>query len=424
MSEGESEPVAENGDARIGTLDVMRGVAVLGILAANIAAFGLPEPAYFSPAALGVPSIGELVAWALTFVLIEGKMRGLFTLLFGASMLLVLERADARGDNPATVHFSRMAWLFAFGMVHLYLLWWGDILTHYALVGALAYMFRHLQPRWLVALAAMLFLLQTLEFAAIALDLFTRHAAAFAPHASHEAVAAWQALASPFGRPSGPEVAAEVAAARGSYPSLLAWRWANNTDPFTFLPAGGLETLGYMLLGMAGLRSGFLGGRWNPARYRHIAGWTLAVTLPLSVVLAAADLISGFDPRIVFLAALTLATPLHLPMVLAYAALVIALVRPGGWWTTRLAAAGRMAFSNYLGTTIVCTTLFYGYGLGLFDRLDRAQLYGVVVLVWAVVLGWSKPWLARFRYGPLEWLWRSLARFAWQPMRGPAPATD
>ena len=402
---------------RIASLDVIRGVAVLGILAANIAAFGLPAPAYFSPAALGRPGVADLIAWGLTFVVVEGKMRGLFTLLFGASMLLVVERAEASGDNPAKVHYARMAWLFAFGMVHLYLFWWGDILTHYALVGCIAYAFRHLRVRWLITLATAVLALQTVEFAAIAADLFARHAAAAAPHAPPSAVAAWQALASPFGRPTAVEIAREVSSARGCYAGLLAWRWDNNTDPLTFLPAGGLETLGYMLLGMAGLRSGFLRGDWDARRYARIAIATLAVTLPLSLLLAGADVLSAFDPRMVFLAALTIATPLHIPMVIGYAALIIALARRGGAWTARVGAAGRMAFTNYLGTTLICTTLFYGYGLGLFDRIGRAQLYAVVLSVWAAILMASRPWLARFRYGPLEWLWRSLSRLAWQPMR-------
>ncbi|RYY11919.1 MAG: DUF418 domain-containing protein, partial [Alphaproteobacteria bacterium] len=124
---------------RIATLDLIRGVAVMGILASNIAAFGFPEFAYMTPASMGAPSTPDLIAWTTTFIVIDGKMRGLFSFLFGASMLLVIDRAEANGEDPATVHLRRMAWLFVFGIAHLYLLWWGDILAHYALVGALAY---------------------------------------------------------------------------------------------------------------------------------------------------------------------------------------------------------------------------------------------------------------------------------------------
>ena len=140
--------------------------------------------------------------------------------------------------------------------------------------------------------------------------------------------------------------------------------------------------------------------------------------------IATVELGHGFDPRYVLLAWITLATPVRPLLILGYAALIIVLARPGGWLTSRIAAAGRTAFSNYIGTSLVCTTLFYGYGVGLFGYLTRAQLYIVVALVWIGMLGWSKPWLDRFRYGPLEWLWRSLARYEWQPMRGSAFTTN
>ncbi|MDP3310855.1 MAG: sodium-dependent bicarbonate transport family permease [Polaromonas sp.] len=106
-------------------------------------------------------------------------------------------------------------------------------------------------------------------------------------------------------------------------------------------------------------------------------------------------------------------------MAIGWAALLV-------WWTQRatgsallrrLAATGRAAFTNYLGTSIVMTTLFYGYGLGWYGALNRAELYGVVIATWALMLAWSLPWLRRFRYGPVEWLWRSMARLEWQPMR-------
>jgi uncharacterized protein len=93
------------------------------------------------------------------------------------------------------------------------------------------------------------------------------------------------------------------------------------------------------------------------------------------------------------------------------------LMRPGGWLTTRLAAVGRAAFTNYFGTSIIVTTIFYGWALGLFAQLPRATIYLVAPLVWLLMLVWSKPWLDRFAYGPLEWLWRSLARGRLQPMR-------
>ena len=104
-------------------------------------------------------------------------------------------------------------------------------------------------------------------------------------------------------------------------------------------------------------------------------------------------------------------------MVVGIAALVMVLTETGGALTARIAAAGRCAFSNYLGASLVATAIFYGHGLGLYGRLSRWELYPLVFAMWAAMLLWSAPWLARYRFGPFEWLWRSLSRGAAQPMR-------
>jgi uncharacterized protein len=130
----------------------------------------------------------------------------------------------------------------------------------------------------------------------------------------------------------------------------------------------------------------------------------------------------GFDAYWVALCAITLSTPFRPLMIIGWACLIILLARPGGALTERIGAAGRMAFSNYLGTSLICSTLFYGYGGDLYGQLSRAELYLVVAAIWALMLLWSKPWLEHFRYGPFEWLWRSLARGRLQPMRGAAAA--
>ncbi|PTQ64568.1 uncharacterized protein C8J45_103418 [Sphingomonas sp. PP-CE-3G-477] len=409
---------------RIATLDLIRGVAVMGILASNIAAFGFPEFAYMTPASMGWPSTPNLIAWTTTFIVIDGKMRGLFSFLFGASMLLVLDRAEASGDDPATVHLRRMAWLFVFGVAHLYLLWWGDILAHYALVGAIAYMFARLPVRWLIGVGLACIAFQTVELTTLVAYTFDLHGAAHRPDATARVITNWQLLADQFGQPSPASVTRELAIGRGGWRDLVAWRWTHAAGSITSLTATGPETLGFMLFGMAGLRSGFLTGEWSRRRYTVIAVVGIGVGWIGYAAIAAFDIGHGFDARYVALSWLALATPLRPLTIMGYAAAIILLARPCGWLTTRVAAAGRMAFSNYLGTTILCTTLFYGYGFGLYGALSRAQLYLVVVPICLLMLLWSKPWLDRFRYGPLEWLWRSLSRFAWQPIRGSAFTTN
>src|SRR4029079_19331024 len=147
---------------RIATLDIVRGVAVMGILAMNIVAFAMPGAAYPNPMAYGTEGPADLASWVFSFILIDGKMRGLFSFLFGASLLLVVERAEASGQSPARVHCSRMAWLLVFGLVHFYLIWWGDLLSLSAPVGMIAFLFRRFTVRHMTHIGIGLILVQFL----------------------------------------------------------------------------------------------------------------------------------------------------------------------------------------------------------------------------------------------------------------------
>jgi uncharacterized protein len=187
--------------------------------------------------------------------------------------------------------------------------------------------------------------------------------------------------------------------------------------PFTGVFLFGWETLGYMLFGMAALKSGFFRGEWPMARYRKWAITGFAVGVPAYALFAFLLVRSGFSVPMLFALWMAAATPFRPFMIVAIACLIILLTRKGGALVDRIAAAGRAAFTNYLGTSILMTTLFYGYGLGLYGTMSRIELWLVVIAMWGLMLLWSKPWLDRFRYGPFEWLWRSLARRRLEPMR-------
>lgn len=383
---------------RIAVIDFTRGVAVMGILLANLPAFALPEAAYFSPLAWGGTAPLDIVAWFVTFVLVEGKMRGLFSLLFGASLLLVHDRAAGAGENVAAVQLRRMAVLFVIGCLHLYLVWWGDILAHYALCGTIALALVHLRARWLVALA--------IAFAGW--DLIVAVAGAAALFASAPGDAVWRGFSDGFGVPPPTHLVAEIAAMRGGFAEGVAWRWQHAFTPLGFLAAVGPQTLSAMLLGMAAYRSGFVTGAWSRAAYRRTALLGLGVTLPLYAATATITLHHGFDQRWVYLGSIVIGDVLRLPATLGYAALIVLLFNPAGTWSRRVTAVGRAAFTNYLGASLIMVLLFNG--LAQFGAWPRAILYLLVPPAFALMLLWSAPWLAHHRYGPLEWLWRSAAR--------------
>jgi len=389
---------------RLLTLDALRGVAVMAILLANLPGFALPDPAYSNPLAWGGGRTGDLIAWALTEIFVNGRMRGLFSLLFGASMLLMLTRADEAGRNGASLHLRRMAVLFAFGMAHLTFIWTGDILAHYALVGVIALAFVGLGVRPLVWTAIATAGLSMAMGALECIGLFEA-----AARNTPQKLVLWSLYQDAFGTPGVARLMPEVQAMRGSWATSTAFRIANNGNPLFDVIQIGPDTLSAMLLGMAALKSGFLTGQWPRHIYRRWAVGGLAVSMLAYAAMAAASWASGFDVRMVALAELCLNVPFRLVGTIGYAALILLAIRPGTWWTERVAAAGRMAFTNYLGTSILMTLVFYGHGLGQFARWPRASLYLLVIPVWAWMLLWSKPWLDRFGQGPLERIWRLAA---------------
>jgi uncharacterized protein len=406
---------------RILTLDAVRGVAVMGILAMNIVAFAMPFNAYMNPAAYGMEGPADFASWLFSFVFIDGKMRGLFSFLFGASMLLVIERAEAKGESAASVHYRRMLWLLLFGLIHLYLIWFGDILTGYALVGMIAWFFRKRSPRALVRWGIGLIVVQLVIFAGLSVSTFMLRDAVAAA-ASPEAAEQWRELQGQFGIIAGPALTAKLGLFHGSYEGLVSARLEEHAAaPLVALFMFGWETLGYFLFGMAALKTGFFRGDWAPARYRKWMLTGFGIGIPAYALLALILVRDGYSLPMVFAVVMAGTVPFRPLLIMATASLIILASRRGGALAERIAAAGRAAFTNYLGTSILMTTLFYGYGAGLYGSLSRAELWLVVLPMWALMLLWSKPWLDRHRYGPFEWLWRSLSRWSLQPMRKVVP---
>jgi uncharacterized protein len=406
-------------DERHNTLDAVRGFAVMGILLMNIVSMGMPTYAYIDPLIYGNEGPADLAAWFANYVLADGKMRALFTMLFGASMVLIAERASAGdGREPAATHYRRMFWLFVFGMVHAWLIWHGDILVLYAIAGSLCFLLWRANARSLWAFVLLFLAIQFALNLSHWSMLDTARTAASVAAPSVDAVANWQEMLAAQ-VPTASAIAAELAGFRGGVASVFETRAPLTMIFQTFLLSLMMaETLAFIGLGIVMYRNGFLLGRWSRAAYWRTIALGYMVAVPLTALVAQNLLMARFD-----IVALPIADTLSLllrPFIaLAHAAAIILFVQSTGarWLSVRLAAAGRMALSNYIGTSIVATTIFYGYGLGYFGHLSRWQLYAVVALIWVLILAWSKPWLDQFLYGPIEWLWRSLARGQRQPMR-------
>jgi len=416
-----------SGDRHV-SIDAVRGFAVLGILLMNIVGMGLPAFAYIDPTYAGGSTGADLWTWAVNNVLTDGKMRALFTMLFGASAVLIAERAEGDRPGPMQTHYRRMFWLFVFGMVHAYFLWWGDILVTYALAGLVIFPFRKLRPAWLlaigVAVLAALLGLNLFEARALA----AMHAAAAAPDATPGAVKAWRE-ASQLVAPSAAMKAQELAGYRGGFVDALRVRALAARLLQTYLmPTNEIpEAIGQMFVGMALFKSGFFTLRWPSRAYLTTIAVGYLLAAPVTAWLAWKIWSAGFEP--LTLNRLEDWQQVSRPLIaLAHASIILLLVRSGAAHAvvSRLAAAGRMAFSNYLMTSIITTLVFCGFGLGFYGKLSRAQELIVVLGVWAFILLWSKPWLERFHYGPFEWAWRSLVRWSPQPFvrgrSGPAAA--
>jgi len=401
---------AQSGDGRIVTIDAIRGFAVCGILVMNIVSMGMPVYAYVDPHYYGGAQGLDWFAWAAAYVFVDGKLRALFTMLFGASLLLITDAAEDRTPGPVRTHYVRIFWLFVFGMLHAWFVWYGDILVDYAIAGAIAF-FARKWDRGAIGFAAFCLIGFSAVHSLIEYhDMQLLQTLANLPHPPADAVREWdKVLAQTL--PIRDTIAREVHLYRGGFADVFTQRATTTLAYQTiYLPLGMPETLGFVLLGMLFYRLDFWSGGWSRRAYLRtvLAG---AVTIPLYLPLVSAIEAHHFNPAFLPLAdVLTLA--LRLFLALAYAAAVILAVQRGRMrcLTERLAAAGRMAFSNYLGTSLIMTTIFYGYGLGWFGQLHRAQLVWLVAAQWLLILSWSPLWLRHFRYGPFEWAWRSLSR--------------
>lgn len=393
-------------------LDALRGFAVMGILTMNIIAFAMPQNSYFIPNLFGPATASDAAAWIGNFILFDGKMRGLFSLLFGASMMLIIMRAEAKGESSAKTHYSRMIWLIIFGLLHFTFIWFGDILFLYGVMGCVAYLMHHLDAQRLLKWGLGIFISFTLLLTIALGGLLYQKYSAESSDATSAEIAEYQSFKDEF-KPDSETTVAELDTYTKGYSDIVTYRISEEwTTPIFSIFIGITETFPFMLIGMALLKNGFLLGHSSASTYKKALVYGLGGGIILNSIIAFIIFKNDFDIAIIFNAIQGWSNFPRLMMTVGYAALLILIIsiNPLNNLLLRTAAAGRMAFSNYIGTSIIMSVIFYGYGLGYYNEISRMGLFPIVIGVWVIMLLWSKPWLERFHYGPLEWLWRCLAR--------------
>ena len=429
-------PVAR--EERINSLDVLRGTALMGILIMNITDFAYSYTSYLIPLGTWLPTFTgphakvNTTVWMLRWILAEGKMRALFSMLFGAGAVLLTDRAERRGggDKVADIFLRRNMWLVLIGMIHGIFIWGGDILFWYGATGLLfLYPMRKLQPKTLIKAAGWLLLVWILVAGV------GRSMGIYSTQKSgREAVAAANA-GKTLTEKQRNAIVDKVEVDKGWTPLRVdiaksienhhGYAKAFGTDVKQTVQNDGAiffafaDVLVFMMLGMALYKNGFLTGALPTSVYVKTAVIGYLIALPLTTAGVIESWRSGFE---IVKTTFWLTAPYDIMRVsgaLANASVILLIVRAGAlkWLTKRIAAVGQMALSNYLLTSITCQFLFVWGPTHWYQYLEYYKLYYVVAGVWALNLIWSPLWLRYFRFGPVEWVWRSLTYWHRQPMR-------
>lgn len=382
---------------RIDSLDLIRGVAILGILIMNITSFSQIGMAYLNPM-LGA-GIEGINGWIHSFAFLFADMRfmSIFSILFGAGMMLFVRNIEQKGLKPVKYHYKRMFLLLGFGLIHAHLIWMGDILVPYAICGCLVFLIRNWSSKALVALASIFFMIPVVMNLLIYCTLSPSE------------------LGEIYGGIWYPESSNEIQAYQSSYFGQMEARskGAYYLETSQLVSEGLWRYSAMMITGILLFRLEWFKAIKGGAYYLRFG----LVFLITGLVISAFGLYLSYERLWDGAWSMTVGHQFtyiaSFFMALSYISILV-------FWSTTglgrrvqnlLKKVGRMAFTNYITSSIVCTFIFYGHGLGYFAQFDRVQQWGVVLFVWLLILLLSNWVMSRYRQGPLEFIWRKLTYF-------------
>ncbi len=394
--------------SRIKSLDILRGFALLGILLMNIQSFSMPEAAYLNPMAYGNMTGANQWVWVFSHIFADQKFMTIFSVLFGAGILLFSENAEAKRGRSAGLHYRRTIWLLIIGLIHAHLIWHGDILVAYAICSSIVFLFRKMKPAKLFVIGLLVIAVHTLLYSIPAVTISNWPQDAIA-----EAMASWN--------PTSVQINNEIDAFTGTYKQQLHKR----SEIALFMETGVLLMIflwragGLMLVGMALYKWGILSAEKSSGFY--MKGWLISWLIGLPIVIY--GIIQNYSHNWALEYSMFGGSQYNywgsLLVSFGFICLIMIIVKSTNfmWIKARLAAVGQMALSNYLTQSVICVFIFYGIGFGFFASVERMGQFLIVLGIWLVQLMWSKPWLDKYLFGPFEWVWRSLTYWSIQPFR-------
>ena len=391
-------PVRES--ERIASMDVIRGFALLGIMLINIPSMAMISSARINPHAYVDASNLDLRIWRLTNIFIDGRFITIFSLLFGAGVILFTSHIETKDMPSGPAYARRLLFLLVVGLLHAYLIWDGDVLVSYALCGATVFWFRKGSAKRLAIWSLVFFIigaafaLETTRILRLVPELMPRQ---FSP-------------------------AAETAALRGGFLDQIPLRVSRSI---------GLETTGFVLSSYWRITTAMLLGMvfakaklFSPnAKSKLFACLLLVLGFGIGLLVMATGGFYQFmyaaNPQEAAMAGEIANYLSSIPVALGWIGIILLLMASpiGQNLTSLVAPLGRMAFTNYLMESFLGTAIFYGTGLGMFGKVHRGEQVLIVVAIWIVQIALSAWWMSRFQFGPLEWLWRNFVYHKIAPMR-------